>query len=967
MNAPGKARRERGSLAEYETQVKEMRWQMGEQVRGLDSQAESRQQLLQDVADFLRRKAEVEQEYSRGLEKLSERFSAKIRGSKEHQNFRKDQNLPSPLNCWYTILNQTRQASRDHGALSEIYTGHLVLRLVHISEDVGRLARKSKEMEQQMQDELLKAISELQMAMKSYQTYRIDCLNAEAKLREAERQEEKRSGGKHSDPSGSPGGAGLDKTPRRTSLRKVERLLEKRQSKFLESKLKCAKARNDYLLNLHTANSAMSNYYVRDVADLLDCFDLGFHLSLGKVLRTYLAAESRAQASWQQGLCAIEGAVDALDPLGDKSRMMEANPAAYCPPLSFDYQPHEGDEVSEVRAEGPLRNELVSRFQHIQSRLNSITLETDEVNKTLKATLQSLIDLLTAEEPEALDAFQGCQSTESLKSTGSDAGGKQALAKRRANQQDTESFYIMKFKEYLSGRSIQTKLQAKHDQMKEAIEKGAAVDRELARPQSQRIRRSRPPSRCHHQLFEGDLQAFLEASGQAVPLVVESCIRFINLHGLQHEGIFRVPGSQAQVAEIRNAFEKGEDPLADSYVQHDLDSVAGVLKLYFRGLEKPLFPYDIVPELLATAHLEPLADRISLLRALISQLPSVVLVVLRYLFAFLNHLSQYSDENMMDPHNLAVCFGPTLVTVPAGQDAVSVQPHINEVVKCLIVHHEAIFPGANQLPGPQYEKVMALAEEEYCDVLPLETTAEEPETEGTPETPASEDEGDSQSEAVPRSGPIAQPEERFVRGIPVGWRRGERGGNRGLIPPIVLPDSEKQSNTRSSRLEIDTGPSLEEPLPEPTSRLRVNSDVSRQRGGSSPIRKLASPFMDGGRLPFPILQPTQAKTFHPVERPDRWNEVSPRTWAGNNFERQGPVEKRVEVDREVARNMDSVFKELLGKTTLKHTGICDPPNHSEPPKSNSLAKKGIAPAKPAPSNRALLRGKGVFKSLGNGE
>uniref|UniRef100_A0A8C6YHX9 Rho GTPase activating protein 4 n=1 Tax=Naja naja TaxID=35670 RepID=A0A8C6YHX9_NAJNA len=127
--------------------LSEMRWQMGEQVRGLDSQAESRQQLLQDVADFLRRKAEVEQEYSRGLEKLSERFSAKIRGSKEHQNFRKDQNLPSPLNCWYTILNQTRQASRDHGALSEIYTGHLVLRLVHISEDVGRLARKVSALE----------------------------------------------------------------------------------------------------------------------------------------------------------------------------------------------------------------------------------------------------------------------------------------------------------------------------------------------------------------------------------------------------------------------------------------------------------------------------------------------------------------------------------------------------------------------------------------------------------------------------------------------------------------------------------------------------------------------------------------------------------------------------------------------------------------------------------------------------
>ncbi|XP_008102151.2 rho GTPase-activating protein 4 isoform X2 [Anolis carolinensis] len=955
MSAAGKARRERGSLAEYETQAKEMRWQMGEQVRGLDAQAESRQQLLQDVADFLRRKAEVEQEYSRGLEKLSERFSAKIRGSKEHQNFRKDQNLPSPLNCWYTILNQTRQASRDHGALSEIYTGHLALRLVHISEDVGRLARKSKEMEQQMQDELLKAISELQTAMKSYQTYRIDCLNAETKLREAERQEEKRSGGRHPDPGGSPGGIGLDKAPRRTSLKKVERLLEKRQSKFLESKLKCAKARNDYLLSLHSANSAISNYYVRDVADLLDCFDLGFHLSLGKVLRTYLAAESRAQASWQQGLCTIEGAVDALDPLGDKSRLMEANPAAYCPPLCFDYQPHEGDEVSEVRAEGPLRNELVSRFQHIQSRLNAITLETDEVNKTLKATLQSLLDLLSAEEPEALDAFQGCQSTESLKSTGSDAGGKQALAKRRANQQETESFYIMKFKEYLSGRSIQTKLQAKHDQMKEAIEKGAAVDRELARRRR--------------------LLARKKSSSQAVPLVVESCIRFINLHGLQHEGIFRVPGSQAQVAEIRNAFEKGEDPLSDSYTQHDLDSVAGVLKLYFRGLEKPLFPCDIVPELLATAQLESSAERISHLRALISHLPSVVLVVLRYLFAFLNHLSQYSDENMMDPHNLAVCFGPTLMTVPAGQDAVSVQPHINEVVKCLIVHQEAIFPGPSQLPGPQYEKVMALAEEEYCDVLPLEATAEEPETEGTPETPPSEDECDSQSEALPRSGSVVQQEERFVpqqRVAPVGWRRGERGGNRGLVPPIVLPDSEKQSSPRSSRLEIDTGSSVDELLPEPASRLRMNSDAGgggRQRGsggGNSPIRKLASPFMDGGRLPFPLLQPTHARTFHPTERPDRWGEISPRAWGGNNSEKQMAT-----VDKEVARNMDSVFKELLGKTTLKHLGADEPLNHPEPPepsKSISVGKKGsTTPAKQASSNRVLLRGRGVFKSSGNGE
>ncbi|KAL0600218.1 SLIT-ROBO Rho GTPase-activating protein 3, partial [Plecturocebus cupreus] len=45
-------------------------------------------------------------------------------------------------------------------------------------------------------------------------------------------------------------------------------------------------------------------------------------------------------------------------------------------------------------------------------------------------------------------------------------------------------------------------------------------------------------------------------SGQAIPLVVESCIRYINLYGLQQQGIFRVPGSQVEVNDIKNSFER---------------------------------------------------------------------------------------------------------------------------------------------------------------------------------------------------------------------------------------------------------------------------------------------------------------------------------------------------------------------------------------------------------------------------
>lgn len=50
----------------------------------------------------------------------------------------------------------------------------------------------------------------------------------------------------------------------------------------------------------------------------------------------------------------------------------------------------------------------------------------------------------------------------------------------------------------------------------------------------------------------------------------------------------------------------GEDPLSDS--ECDLDSVAGVLKLYFRGLEPPLFPYDSYSKLLECVRKYPVGS-----------------------------------------------------------------------------------------------------------------------------------------------------------------------------------------------------------------------------------------------------------------------------------------------------------------------------------------------------------------------
>jgi SLIT-ROBO Rho GTPase activating protein len=44
-----------------------------------------------------------------------------------------------------------------------------------------------------------------------------------------------------------------------------------------------------------------------------------------------------------------------------------------------------------------------------------------------------------------------------------------------------------------------------------------------------------------------------------------------------------------EINNFREAFEKGEDPLADITDANDINSVAGVLKLYLRELREPVF------------------------------------------------------------------------------------------------------------------------------------------------------------------------------------------------------------------------------------------------------------------------------------------------------------------------------------------------------------------------------------------
>uniref|UniRef100_A0AAQ4RRR0 SLIT-ROBO Rho GTPase-activating protein 1 n=1 Tax=Gasterosteus aculeatus aculeatus TaxID=481459 RepID=A0AAQ4RRR0_GASAC len=764
-------------IADYESQVKEIRAQLVEQQKCMDQQTEMRVQLLQDLQDFFRKKAEIEMEYSRNLEKLAERFMAKTRSTKDHQQYKKDQNLLSPVNCWYLLLNQVRRESKDHATLSDIYLNNVIMRFMQISEDSTRLLKKSKEIAFQLQEDLMKVLNELYTVMKTYHMYHSESISAESKLKEAEKQEEKQiSRGEQVFSIRME-----DKYQRRSSVKKIEKMKEKRQAKYTENKLKSIKARNEYLLTLEASNSSVFKYYIHDLSDLIDCCDLGYHASLNRALRTYLSAEYNLETSRHEGLDIIENAVDSLDPRSDRQRFMEMFPTAFCPPAKFEFQSHMGDEVCQISVQPAMNGELILRFQQLQSRLATLKIENEEIKKTSEATLTTIQDIVTIEDYDVSECFHHSRSTESVKSTVSETYlSKPSIAKRRANQQETEQFYFMKFREFLEGSNLISKLQAKHDLLKRTLGEGHRAD-------YMTTSRGRRNSHAQHQ-----------DSGQAIPRVVESCIRFINLYGLQHQGIFRVSGSQLEVNDIKNSFERGNDPLTDDENNHDINSVAGVLKLYFRGLENPLFPKERFNDLLSSIRIENLYERALYIRKILLTTPRSVLVVMRYLFAFLNHLSQYSDENMMDPYNLAICYGPTLMPTPDSLDQVSCQAHVNEIVKTIIIHHETIFPDAKELEGPIYEKCMAGGD--YCESPYSEHGAlEEVENEGGTEAHTSEDEGEP-IEAIAKFDYVGRSsrELSFKKGASLllyqrasdDWWEGRHNGIDGLVPHqyIVVQD-----------------------------------------------------------------------------------------------------------------------------------------------------------------------------------
>ena len=182
--------------------IPDIRVQLNEQLKCLDGRLETQQNIVSEIQDVFRRRAEIESNYSKELNKLANHIASR---NKEQKQKREAWHLHSSHQILEQVLAQTRRASRDHGAVADIYSSHVIQRCTQINEDLQRIFKKvilfifvqtvahttiivsppitqCREIGYEIHEEVLKVLHELHTAMKTHQNYQAEFRQAENKL-----------------------------------------------------------------------------------------------------------------------------------------------------------------------------------------------------------------------------------------------------------------------------------------------------------------------------------------------------------------------------------------------------------------------------------------------------------------------------------------------------------------------------------------------------------------------------------------------------------------------------------------------------------------------------------------------------------------------------------------------------------------------------------------------------------------
>ncbi|XP_067100341.1 rho GTPase-activating protein 27-like [Osmerus mordax] len=176
-----------------------------------------------------------------------------------------------------------------------------------------------------------------------------------------------------------------------------------------------------------------------------------------------------------------------------------------------------------------------------------------------------------------------------------------------------------------------------------------------------------------------------------VPSFVEKCIRAVERRGLDIDGIYRVSGNLAVIQKLRFKADHEELDLEDGQWE-DIHVITGALKLFFRELPEPLFPYSHFNSFIAAIRTADYNLKVSYMCDLVKSLPPANHDTMEILFGHLRKVIEFGEENRMTVQNVAIVFGPTLLRPE--MESANITMHMvfqNQIVELILNKYEQIF------------------------------------------------------------------------------------------------------------------------------------------------------------------------------------------------------------------------------------------------------------------------------------
>ncbi|CAL8147844.1 unnamed protein product [Orchesella dallaii] len=165
------------------------------------------------------------------------------------------------------------------------------------------------------------------------------------------------------------------------------------------------------------------------------------------------------------------------------------------------------------------------------------------------------------------------------------------------------------------------------------------------------------PSNKQNQM--GTIADYVPAHHPMVPSLIQHCVNEVEIRGLDTVGLYRVPGPEKEVKDLKEKFLRGKG--VPNLARYDIHAICGCIKDFLRSLQEPLVGRWMWRDFAVAAELSDAKKRQAEMRRIVDEdLPAPNQDTLAFMLLHMQKVAE-CPEVKMPVGNLAKVFGPTIV------------------------------------------------------------------------------------------------------------------------------------------------------------------------------------------------------------------------------------------------------------------------------------------------------------------